>query len=434
MTNSIAKSTDYRVPDHLKSNLDCGPRVIKFYFILISFVLGLILSQKVIVGGEVYVGEIIAVVYGVLNFKWRKFSGLERNFFRLSVLWAAAQLVSDLVNGIFLLDSIKGVAAPLVFSWTTLSLIWYFRKDIKRMPSFLFGCAIGSLLLVVFYPNAYGQDNPWKWGLGAGFISLFAIINSFFQRSRNNLILFLVIALFFVVSLWFDARSLAIFPLIAMVAYWLQKPGKKTRFSKMFGGEWGGAKLLFVIIPSLFLVNFLLSFTLSSDLVLSNFSQDAAEKYKVQANGTYGLLLGGRSEILISSRAFFDSPLVGHGSWAKDPAGRYINEYISVISQLGYEFDPGVYELGLIPAHSYLMGALVWAGIFGGLFWLYLLNKVVKSFIEFMPYLPYYFYLGVLLFVWNVFFSPFGADARWNTALFLAAFLTYTENLKIGRS
>ena len=87
----------------------------------------------------------------------------------------------------------------------------------------------------------------------------------------------------------------------------------------------------------------------------------------------------------------------------------------------------------LIPSHSYLMGALVWSGIFGGLFWIVLLYVVFKRFLRTLGQLPLYFYIGMLGLVWDVLFSPFGASARWNTAVFLAAFLAYTHADKAKR-
>ena len=46
--------------------------------------------------------------------------------------------------------------------------------------------------------------------------------------------------------------------------------------------------------------------------------ENARQIYEQQARGDLGLLIGGRSEILVSIRAIMDSPIIGHGSWAKD--------------------------------------------------------------------------------------------------------------------
>ena len=50
--------------------------------------------------------------------------------------------------------------------------------------------------------------------------------------------------------------------------------------------------------------------------------------------GEYGLLLGGRSEFLVSSLAVLESPVIGHGSWAKDC--RYASLYVELKREAGY--------------------------------------------------------------------------------------------------
>jgi hypothetical protein len=35
----------------------------------------------------------------------------------------------------------------------------------------------------------------------------------------------------------------------------------------------------------------------------------------------------------------------------------------------------------------------------------------------------------MVLFIWNVFFSPFGASARWASAVFLASYFSYLYEL-----
>ena len=46
--------------------------------------------------------------------------------------------------------------------------------------------------------------------------------------------------------------------------------------------------------------------------------EDAQKKYEMEASGKYGVLLGGRTELLASLPAVYDSPILGHGSWAKN--------------------------------------------------------------------------------------------------------------------
>jgi hypothetical protein len=71
------------------------------------------------------------------------------------------------------------------------------------------------------------------------------------------------------------------------------------------------------------------------------------------------------------------------------------------------------------------MGALVWAGVVGGVFWVYVLVMLSRIILPNLRHLPVYFYSVSIGLFWNIFFSPFGASARWSTALTMAALLAY---------
>lgn len=408
---------------------------VDFRFLLLPFIVGFIAQQKIMIGGELFIGEFLAIIYLTFRFGYIRVSPDEKKLLQFAFVWALAQLASDIFNETDLLDSVKGVLTPILFLCTILGLVNYFRMNLQRLPSALLGVTISRLLSVILLPGDYAQDNLWKWGLGSGILSLVVIYASFFQRSKVTLTLFVLIMIIFIVSLSFSARSLAGIPLIAFLLYYLVRSGKQVWFSRIFGGRWGRAKLLIAAVPLILVTDILLGMFFSSEFVLSNFSSETAEKYRAQASANYGILLGGRSEILISSRAFFDSPLLGHGSWARDKTGEYLKEYLGLVAEMKNTLEEGgstLYERGLIPVHSYLMGGFVWAGLFGGLFWIYVLDMTIKNFIRFMPQLPYYYYLGMLGLAWNIFFSPFGASARWGTAVFLSAYLAYLSLLKKG--
>jgi O-antigen ligase len=155
--------------------------------------------------------------------------------------------------------------------------------------------------------------------------------------------------------------------------------------------------------------------------------EDVRQKNETQTNSTLGLLLGGRPEILVSSRAVFDSPILGHGSYATDI--KYQEMYYDLRLEAGeYPTDPlhGHTEeaLGSIPAHSHLMSAWVYAGVFGGIFWGYvfilILRGITRATVLQPVLLPSYSYLFIS-FVWDVLFSPFGYSERIAEAFLLVA-------------
>lgn len=405
-----------------------------YRFLLVPFLIGLISAQKINLVGELYVGEAIAAAYIVVNLKRLRLSGVEVTIIAFALLWAGAQLLSDLSNKTAFFDAIKGILAPVVFVATFIFLINYTKDKFFRVPSLLIGVTIGALIQLILIPTEYFKFNFWKWGFGGVVLGLFVIYFSFFSKNKNSLFLFSALIIFLGVTLYFDSRGMAIFPIIAALIYKLFYEKKVSFLSKNFSGGWTSIKLLLIAVPMLFIVNSVASALFSSEAVLSKFSIATAAKYRTQATGAFGILLGGRSEVLVSAQAFLDRPLIGHGSWAKDKSG-YLERYLILRDKYGYSLsDDGGYEkVGeevLIPAHSFFMGAMVWAGILGGVFWLVVLNNTLKIFIANLNLFPLYYYVGIIGFVWNVFFSPFGADARWSTAVFLAAFFSFSNYLK----
>lgn len=403
-------------------------------FLLVPFLIGLISAQKLYLVGELYVGEVLAVAYILFNITRLRLSSVERTIVVFAVLWAFAQLISDLSNSTEAGNIVKGVLAPLVFTATFIFLINYTKENFARTPSLLIGVTLGGLIQLLLFPNQYFIFNFWKWGVGGAVLTLFVIYFSFFQKSKNNLFLFTALSLFLGITLYFDARGMAIFPILAAIAYKRYYGKKVSILSRVLAGPWVGVKILFVAVPALFLVNSVASALFSSEALLSKLSSYSAAKYKIQSTGSFGILLGSRPEIFVSTQAFLDKPLFGHGSWAKDKGG-YVDLYSMLINKHGYSLpdDEGFRDDDislLIPTHSFLMGALVWAGVAGGLFWLVLLNKTVRIFIGNLDVFPFYYYVGMVGLVWNVFFSPFGADARWSTAVFVAAFFSFSNFLK----
>ncbi len=82
--------------------------------------------------------------------------------------------------------------------------------------------------------------------------------------------------------------------------------------------------------------------------------EEAQKKNETQSQSRGGILIGGRPEILVSSQAVLDSPILGHGSWAKDP------KYTDMLYDIEAEYDlkPNLDEMveaggDLIPTIAY---------------------------------------------------------------------------------
>jgi O-antigen ligase len=148
----------------------------------------------------------------------------------------------------------------------------------------------------------------------------------------------------------------------------------------------------------------------------------AQQKNQVQTTQGWGILLGGRPEILVSSRAVIDSPILGHGSEAKD--SKYTRMLADIENEYGAKTPDTLGEKYgyLIPTHSHLMSAWVYAGILGAVFWIYIIVLTAKAIVTTarsqLPLKPVYISL-LVLFMWDIMFSPFAGLRRVTTSLFI---------------
>jgi hypothetical protein len=395
-------------------------------FRLSTFLLGLVAAQSFSVGGQFYIGELFCLVLLLGLLSQGRVTRLDRRILFFAGLWSVAQFISDIYNSTPMTDAIKGELTPLFFAGTITGLAAYFRTDLKRLPSFILGAALGQLVGLLLFPSEFFPGNPWKWGLGQAVITIVIAGLSFFAQRKGSVLVFVVTGVLFIVSAYFGARSLGAIPLVGSVVYafFQTKAGKAT--AGFLNGGLRAVRVLALLLPLLLMLSVGASALFSSEFLLSKLPEDVATKYESQASGAYNIVLAGRTEILISSKAFLDSPLLGHGSWARDETGEYRREYERLRYELGYTSSYRETSAGrLIPAHSFLMSTLVYSGVVGGLFWVFFLIATGRRFVALIGGLPVYFFVGMTGFLWDLFFSPFGAGARWPTAVFFAGLLAY---------
>ena len=398
----------------------------RFPLRIFPLIAGVIAAQKITLGGEFYAGEILAIIYFTLNLTKLKFARPIKALLFFGFFWATCQFVSDQVNHSDTLDSVKGIGAPLVFVLTLTSLSVFFYRNIQRMPSFLLGAFLGQIPGFVLFPDDYFLGNPWKWGIGQLVLGMFAIYYTFFISRPKKYYLIGFVSVFSIFSILHESRIMAIFPVMAVTVFLLLRRKGAAASLSIFKGRFAASKMLFIIFAFLLFINTAFTAIFSSEWVLGMLPEDSAKKFQTQASGEYGTLLGGRSEMLVSIGAFLDAPLLGHGSWAKDKNG-YQDKLTTLKYAMGYSDKEDVtYKTDLIPIHSYLMGGLVWAGLGGGLFWGFISRWLLIQFIQNFSFLGFYFYNGIIGIFWDILFSPFGAIARWGSALFIASLYSYS--------
>tara|TARA_B110000908_G_C10253247_1_gene453559 strand:- start:2413 stop:3315 length:903 start_codon:yes stop_codon:yes gene_type:complete len=209
----------------------------------------------------------------------------------------------------------------------------------------------------------------------------------------------LIFIIYGLMCLGLDARSNSVVFLISGALLLIKASGVKLT-------------LLKITVPCLLLLGcFYLGYMFYVDSVLDgDFGGANSQVQLALVSNRYNpfeLLYYGRSEFVTLIAAGLDSPLFGHGSWAKDVDGKYA---LLTAALIGSDV---IGEDGFIRAHSIVMGYFAYAGIFGLLSVSFLFLKLFGFAIKlykseyFIASLPIITALSIEM-LWTFFFSPIG--------------------------
>ena len=328
----------------------------------------------------------------------------------MGLLYFGAQVITDVIRETPFADYARGWSRILFLLLSFVSTYLLIGNDRARLICYAGGLVVGAAFhLLINNPiSAIG----WKFGFAGPITTLiligFALVPVL--RSPSSLVGPALLAALGVFSAYMDFRSWG--GVLMLSAAFLSIPAilrlvglkpKPLTYGRMlvmgvilFAAGFGALKLYGLAAESGML------------------GERSRDKYETQsALGDLGILLGGRSESLVTVQAIQDSPLIGHGSWAKD---RYYAELRQLmLYRLGFVnrfIEP---ENDLIPTHSHLLGSWVEAGVGGALFWVGMLGLIIAALRRLYasddPLRPYIVFL-MFLFIWDILFSPFGAQRR----------------------
>jgi hypothetical protein len=341
--------------------------------------------------------------------------------------WLVAQILTDVVVGSAPRDLLRGWAG-IAFTLTNFVALYLLAGSERRVRLLAVGFALGGYLGFLLAPVPQATADPWKWGLAHPSALLLVAVLAGTAGARFKWVSVGVIALLGVSNLVLGYRSMAGVSLLT-AAY--LAVGHLTRR----GGESRLTPRRAVTAFGLLVAGGILVLAGYSLAASSGVLGPQAELTYSRQGGALGVLFGGRPEALVSSEAIVDSPLLGHGSWAKDPT--YAEMLVERQLELGYAVTPQYVDADLIPAHSYLLGAWVWAGVLGAAFWagvaavsVWLLARMYFTIMRLAPLLVFV----SLLLLWDVAFSPYGFGARLTATYYLAAVLLGHHVLTRARS
>ena len=326
-------------------------------------------------------------------------------------LWTLAIIVSDLVNGTALFDSLRHLATPLIGS----AGVIFVGASLIRLPSslvtFFVGIGISKALLG---EPAYGDtfaEYSMSWASVQQnsnffkvrfepFLSPLAVCLAIGLGSISQVYAAIWLGLTSIVYFSMDARSAGVAMFLAGLATIFIHWGFRPRAQQLLLGGILSLALSYGAYATY------VTYSLSTD----NLGQNARQ---LQAIGNpynpISLLAIGRSEWLVMPKAVMERPLFGWGSWARDENNRFNYMRIERIGSIDYgTIDHSIMDL-YIPAHSVVGSAWVWSGILGFVAMIWLLKSTLIMAWRLpslrSPLLPAVAYLTIVMF-WHFCFSP----------------------------
>jgi len=347
-----------------------------------------------------------------------------RKLILLGMLWLASQMITDFVRQTPFNDYARGWAKIAFFlaSFGVLYVLAHNRP--RRLVLYGIGLVVGGVLSFYLSPRPHAEVDPWKFGLGEPVTLLLILIATSRSVRRLPAEQLLVLAFGALMNLYLGFRALS--GVCFLAATYIA-----TRRLKARGHELSLRNVaLFTLISLGAGLGFLRAYEYAADKGILGTS--AQRKYETQAAGELGVLIGARWEILVSASAIKQSPILGYGSWARNPQYAWLP--LDLLRSFGYNVDEGdVSGADLIPTHSYLFSAWVEAGVLGGVFWLWILLVATRALTVLRrtpdSRMPLIAFAGFML-IWNVLFSPFGAEQRFMTAYYIVLLLYVLENAR----
>lgn len=403
---------------------------------IVLFLMGLFSMTQIRVIGAIGISEVPIYIVAPFIFL-ADYQKLRQDGFLpiiwLSLLTCVGDCISSWLNQTYIEQAIKGFATPYSIFSVIVVLHRVLRNNLSGYKCLLVGIAF-SLILNIFIFQQSAELSAFSEGAVGleagrrivGTSSIFwtsrirpfidALIGGWYTQVPVSFSAFIMLA-FFVFSAITTAsgRSMALATIGGVIILLLG--GKKRKRMQFFKRNFG----VFVVgcIFAAFVLGGSYKFAAQSGWM----GEKAREKYESQMKdrkNVWGILQGGRGEVFIGLTACIDKPLWGHGPWPLDKndyVKRYLEKYGTVaewdayFSHERYLSLIGMTHYHLIPGHSHLISFWLSYGIVGFLLWVYVLYLIVNYFRRYVDAVPQWFgYMAITLplFVWNIFFSPYG--------------------------
>ncbi|MFH0938677.1 MAG: O-antigen ligase family protein [Planctomycetota bacterium] len=331
---------------------------------------------------------------------------------KLAGVWLFAQIMTDLARQSAFEDYSRGWA-KIIFFTANLCFMAQFLRTSRTILIFALGFAASTLLAFLINPNlAPNADGYWKFGYSHS-VTIAGLALLIPLRKHTTFCGMGLLSLA-TVNLLLGCRSMAGLIVATMMIQFMRSSDDQSAIADT-------PSRVFRVASALILIGVI--FTSIYEYALDNaWTEYSLRDKQNRQSGDFGSIFGGRAEIWASSRAIMDSPIIGHGSWAKNPI---YAEYLLDLCDYGYTIKLPT-ESDLIPAHSHIFGAWVEAGVLGVFIWGYILGLTFRaisiSLSNITPLSPLVEFI-MLSFLWAILFSPLGATVRISSAISITIIL-----------
>lgn len=389
---------------------------------ILLFIIPSLMFIKINLVGVLYFPELILIVYFIFSLPKNYFLVTEqlKPFIQLVFLFLFAQIFSDIYRESSSTDFLRGWANILLFLVNTIALFFLLDNDKNNFFIFGLGIAVGLFLSFIISPNIWAQGgNVWKFGYGYAITFTVALISTC-NFCQNRLIQALIFLFLSLLNFYFGFRSLAG---ICLLVFFLISGEKFNLFRQLIDVNRSNLSKTFLIFCFFLLVSFLVNFIYTFLVTNLFLGYDELVKFETQM-GPLGILIGGRQELITSFYAITDSPIIGYGSWPKNP---FSEQFLSdILYQLGY-YTPAVSYFGdRLPTHSHILGSWITAGFLGIFIWLWFLLKLITTIVANLTKRDNwnsFLYFICILMIWSIFFNHFNGSARFYDGYYLCLLL-----------
>lgn len=325
-------------------------------------------------------------------------------FYIFSFVWLIASVLSDLINGNSLENLLKGSFNIIFIILLIPFVFWVLSDNPRRMIYILIGNSLSCLYNFYFQrineTNIDDEIYREVWTVYA-YQPLFIIVCGLLFYKGYKYLSYFIIELFAIWSLFNMSRNVFLLSTLGvLILLYIGNVNNENIKYKIDRIKKRSISLIIIGVITLFSSAKIYEYLASNNIL----GERAYSKYMDQKSDEMGLA-SGRKDFFQGVYFSMQKPLIGHGNYAKDKLN--LNEEYEYFAKVKIKTSR---RDKLLPSHSYIIGAWLYNGIIGLVYWifiLFLLLKFIRNYLLYDSQMMFIMLFLVINLIWNIFFSPF---------------------------